>query len=108
MLYTTICRDSPPTRRTRSPAKAPAVADKQYFYHLFITSCIFSKLLKSSVYAGLSDSASPAVFAYLLISSYIFSVKCPKNCPNFQKLGHRDIFLFSMAEFSFLLPSSCG
>jgi hypothetical protein len=47
-------------------------------------------------------------FSYHLINSYIFSVKCPKICPDFQKLGHRDIFLFSMAEFSFLLPSSCG
>ena len=74
-----------------------AVADKQYFYHLFITSCIFSKLLKSSIYAGLSDSASPAVFAYLLISSYIFSVKCPKICPKNRIWDTRVIFLFSMA-----------
>ena len=99
---------SPVNTRASGRREYPAVADKQYFYHLFITSCIFSKLLKSSVYAGLSDSTSPAVSAYLLISSYIFSVKCPKIRPNFQKLGHRDIFLFSMAEFSFLLPSSCG
>ena len=72
-----------------------AVADKQYFYHLFITSCIFSKLLKSSVYAGLSDSASPAVFAYLLISSYIFSVKCPKICPDFEKSDTSSSYWFT-------------
>ena len=33
MLYATICRDSPPTRRIRSPAEAPAVADEKYTNH---------------------------------------------------------------------------
>ena len=32
-LYATICHDLPPIRRIRSPAEAPAVADKQYLYH---------------------------------------------------------------------------
>ena len=59
LLYATICHDLPPIRRNRSPAKAPAVANKKHFNHIKNPSC------KGTICRVLPHFAQP-VFRHIL------------------------------------------